>query len=128
MLLEALRPQLVVLSVAKVHLKRIEFAPLTEWEAIHAFERTGRRAQAVDASRNEREGKDEPFIHIQAVKGHRPDEGQGPEQRRGALGVGGDRRAWNHGSSCRNRALGGYCEVDEKLIDRPSKILDSSQP
>ena len=45
MLLEALRPQLVVLSVAKVHLKRIEFAPLTEWEAIHAFERTGRRAR-----------------------------------------------------------------------------------
>ena len=35
--------------------------------------------QAVDASRNEREGKDEPFIHVQAVKGHRPDEGQGPE-------------------------------------------------
>ena len=45
MLLKALRPQLVVLSVAKVHLKRIEFAPLTEWEAIHAFELTGRRAR-----------------------------------------------------------------------------------
>ena len=41
-LLEALRPQIVVLSVAKVHLERIEFAPLTEWETIHVFERTGR--------------------------------------------------------------------------------------
>ena len=40
-LLVALRPQIVVLSVAKDHLTRIEFAPVTEWEPIHTFKRTG---------------------------------------------------------------------------------------
>ena len=40
MLLEALRPQIVVLSVAKAHLKRIRFASETNWEVIHAFRRT----------------------------------------------------------------------------------------
>ena len=40
MLLEELRPQIVALSVAKVHLKRIEFTPMTTWHVIHAFERT----------------------------------------------------------------------------------------
>ena len=40
MLLEALRPQIVALSVAKAHLKRIEFPPITDWEVIHAFGRT----------------------------------------------------------------------------------------
>jgi len=41
MLLEELRPQVVALSVAKAHLKRIKFAPMTDWGIIHAF---GRRA------------------------------------------------------------------------------------
>ena len=41
MLLEELRPQIVALSVAKSHLERIEFAPKTGWERIHAFTRTG---------------------------------------------------------------------------------------
>ena len=40
MLLEELRPQIVALSVAKVHLKRIEFTPMTAWDIIHTFERT----------------------------------------------------------------------------------------
>lgn len=40
-LLEALRPHLVALSVARHHLSRIEFEALTAWETIHAFERTG---------------------------------------------------------------------------------------
>lgn len=40
MLLEKLRPQIVALSVAKFHLKRIEFTPMTAWQEIHAFERT----------------------------------------------------------------------------------------
>ena len=40
MLLEELRPQIVALSVAKAHLKRIKFEPLTEWQVIHAFGRT----------------------------------------------------------------------------------------
>lgn len=37
MLLEELRPQIVALSVAKAHLERIKFAPMTNWEVIHAF-------------------------------------------------------------------------------------------
>ena len=41
MLLEELRPQVVLLSVAKAHLKRIKFAPMTDWRIIHAF---GRKA------------------------------------------------------------------------------------
>ncbi|MDE0705823.1 MAG: hypothetical protein OXH59_19095 [Rhodospirillaceae bacterium] len=41
-LLEILQPQIVALSVAKDHLRRIEFAPMTEWRHIHVFERTGR--------------------------------------------------------------------------------------
>ena len=41
LLLEELRPQVVVLSVAKAHLARIELAPVTDWSVIHAFQRTG---------------------------------------------------------------------------------------
>ncbi len=41
MLLEELEPQIVALSVAKAHLEGIKFTPLTSWEVIHAFERTG---------------------------------------------------------------------------------------
>ena len=41
MLLEALRPHMVALSVARGHLRRIEFAPGDEWRTIHEFERTG---------------------------------------------------------------------------------------
>ena len=37
-LLETLRPRIVMLSVAQVHLRRIAFAPLTEWRTLHAFE------------------------------------------------------------------------------------------
>ena len=39
-LLKALRPQIVVLSVARAHLGCIEFKPLEEWESGHIFERT----------------------------------------------------------------------------------------
>ena len=37
MLLEELKPQIVVLSVAKAHLARISFTPMTDWAAVHAF-------------------------------------------------------------------------------------------
>ena len=37
-LLEELRPQIVAISVAKGHLKRIQFAPRTDWTIIHTFE------------------------------------------------------------------------------------------
>ena len=39
MLLEEMRPQIVALSVAKAHLERITFTPLTNCEVIHAFKR-----------------------------------------------------------------------------------------
>ena len=39
-LLKELRPQIVALSVAKAHLRRIEFAPITNWETIRSFGRT----------------------------------------------------------------------------------------
>ena len=38
-LLETLRPHMVVLSVARDHLGRIEFAPVDQWRTIHEFER-----------------------------------------------------------------------------------------
>ena len=40
-LLEALRPHVVTLSVARHHLARIEFDALGEWGVIHVFDRTG---------------------------------------------------------------------------------------
>ncbi len=36
--------------------------------------------QALDAARHESQCVDETLVHEQAVQGHRPDEGQGPEQ------------------------------------------------
>ena len=33
---------MVALSVASEHLRRIKFAPIGEWQAIHVFTRTGR--------------------------------------------------------------------------------------
>ena len=38
-LLEELRPQIVAISVAKGHLKRIRFVPGTDWKIIHTFDR-----------------------------------------------------------------------------------------
>ena len=40
MLLEVLRPQVVLLSVAKDHLGRIDFNPISEWRTVRVFERT----------------------------------------------------------------------------------------
>ena len=40
-LLEALRPHVVVLSVARSRLQRIRFAPAGRWQTIHVFQRTG---------------------------------------------------------------------------------------
>ena len=45
MLVKALRPHLVVLSVAKRHLRRIGFEPMgNSWNVIHTFHHTGRGA------------------------------------------------------------------------------------
>ena len=38
-LLRALQPQVVVISVARGHLSRIEFHPLDEWHDLHVFDR-----------------------------------------------------------------------------------------
>ena len=40
-LLKALRPHIVVLSVARHHLSRIRFKALNEWKTIRVFDRTG---------------------------------------------------------------------------------------
>ena len=40
-LLETLRPHMVVLSVARAHLGRIEFTPVDQWRTIHEFKRKG---------------------------------------------------------------------------------------
>ena len=40
-LLNVLRPQIVILSVATAHLVRIGFVPASEWEVVHIFKRTG---------------------------------------------------------------------------------------
>ena len=40
MLLKVLRPQIVALSVAKKHLKRIAFASNCEWKTVHEFKKT----------------------------------------------------------------------------------------
>ena len=39
MLLKELKPHIVAISVAKAHLERIGFTPLTSWKVIHAFRR-----------------------------------------------------------------------------------------
>ena len=39
-LLRLLRPRIVTLSVARKHLERIEFVPVSEWEIVHVFRRT----------------------------------------------------------------------------------------
>ncbi|MCY3828466.1 MAG: hypothetical protein OXF89_04975 [Rhodospirillaceae bacterium] len=41
MLLDKLQPQIVMLSVARGYLQRIEFAPMNEWRPIQIFEKTG---------------------------------------------------------------------------------------
>ena len=41
MLLEALCPQVVFLSVEKRHLGRIRFVPLSDWHTVHVFDRKG---------------------------------------------------------------------------------------
>ena len=38
MLLKELRPQVVAMSVAKDHLKSVEFAAISDWEIVHTFE------------------------------------------------------------------------------------------
>lgn len=66
-LLEALQPHIVVLSVARQHLSRIGFEPLTYWEAIHVFDRTGSgapRKQPIEVSARWHEVGGEPSMFV----------------------------------------------------------------
>ncbi len=72
-LLEALRPQVVALSVARRHLTRIEFRALSEWKVIHEFEWTkarARRNQPVRVSARWFEVGGEPtlFVFVRAAQ------------------------------------------------------------
>ena len=67
MLLVVLRPQIVALSVAKSHLRRIKFATVTHWKTIHAFSRTSTgvsrsRPYELDARWHEVGGETSLFI------------------------------------------------------------------
>ncbi len=67
MLLRVLRPQIVALSVAEHHLRRINFAPMADWEAIHAFERTssgGPRSQPYEIRARWYEVDGEPSLFV----------------------------------------------------------------
>ena len=66
-LLKVLRPQIVVLSVAKDHLERIEFVPISQWETIHVFERKGNgspRSKPYEVRARWYEIGDEPSLFV----------------------------------------------------------------
>ena len=72
-LLKVLQPQIVVLSVAKSHLSRIQFKALSEWKAIHVFKQKADgtpRGQAirVDARSYEISGERSLFISIRPAQ------------------------------------------------------------
>ena len=66
-LLEALRPQIVTLSVASHHLSRIRFKALSGWEGVHVFERTeggALRKRPVDITARWCEVSGEPTLFV----------------------------------------------------------------
>ena len=72
-LLDALRPQIVVLSVARRHLSRIEFKPLNGWHVLHVFRRRkdGNRRKVpleVRARWGVISGEPSLLIHIPAAR------------------------------------------------------------
>ena len=73
MLLEALRPHIVALSVAGEYLKCIEFTPISGWQVFHTFEKTGageRRPRPYDlrARWYEVAGEETLFVFGQAAQ------------------------------------------------------------
>ena len=73
MLLKVLRPQIVALSVARKHLRRIEFEQISEWDTVHVFERTRsgaprRRPYEVLARWYEVSGERSLFVFGQAAQ------------------------------------------------------------
>ena len=66
-LLTELRPQIVMLSVAKRHLSRIQFDSLTTWQGAHVFEKTrtgGHRVRPVRISTQWREMNGSPSLFV----------------------------------------------------------------
>ncbi len=97
MLLEELQPQIVALSVAKAHLKRIKFMPMTNWEVIHAFKRTASgdlrsRPYEIRARWYDVGGEQSLFIFGAAAQkpfGLLPDRPEAEGRRIGAEGISG---------------------------------------
>ena len=72
-LLEALRPQIVTLSVASHHLSRIRFKALSGWEGVHVFEQTEagalrKRPVAISATWYEISGEPSLFVFVPAAQ------------------------------------------------------------
>ncbi len=72
-LLNVLKPQVVVVSVAKEHLERIKFRPLSNWENVHIFDRTkdcSRRQTPVklQGRRYEISGEPSLFVFVRAAE------------------------------------------------------------
>ena len=72
-LLNVLKPQVVVISVAKGHLDKIKFRPLSDWETVHIFDRTkdGSRRQTpvkVQGRRYEISGEPSLFVFVRAAE------------------------------------------------------------
>ena len=72
-LLEALRPQIVTLSVASRHLARIQFKALGAWKGVHVFERTEagalrKRPVEISATWCEIGGEPSLFVFVPAAQ------------------------------------------------------------
>ena len=72
-LLEALRPQIVTLSVASHHLSRIQFKALSGCEVVHVFELTEagalrKRPVAISATWYEISGEPSLFVFVPAAQ------------------------------------------------------------
>ena len=72
-LLNVLKPQVVVISFAELHLKRIKFLALSDWVDVHTFEQTkdGRRRETpfkVKARWHEVNGEPSLFVYGQGAQ------------------------------------------------------------
>ncbi len=82
-LLNVLKPQLVVVSVAKEYLERIKFRPLSNWENVHIFDRKkdgSRRQTPVKVQGRRYEVSAEPSLFVFVTASQTPmgllDDGQ----------------------------------------------------
>ena len=92
-LLETLRPQIVLLSVARRHLSRIEFKPLCEWKVVHVFERTKdgqQRKRPIQMSAQWREIGGDPSLLVFVPAAQKPLGLLGDLQKREAGAIAGE--------------------------------------